>query len=102
MSELEEVLKENVWGYTCKTCDGGGTIGQDKGSAINCPNCKTLGIIDWETNLAVKKVKDLFLELIGEDEVRPATGPKRNGIEQGLRRTRNRLRTELRQKVQSL
>lgn len=33
---------------------------------------------------------------IGAVEVRPQEGPKRNGIEQGLRRARNRLRTEIR------
>jgi len=47
-------------------------------------------------------IKDLMLELIGKDEIRPSEGPKRNGIEQGLRRARNRLKAELRQKVKEL
>lgn len=51
---------------------------------------------------AKQQVKDLFLELIGEDEIRPPEGPKRNGIEQGLRRTRNKLKAELRKKVNEL
>lgn len=49
-----------------------------------------------------QKIKDLMLELISEDEIRPSGGPKRNGIEQGLRRTRNKLRAELRKKVEEL
>lgn len=50
----------------------------------------------------VRQIKELFNELIGEDEVRPSEGPKRNGIEQGLRRARNRLRAELRLRVKNL
>lgn len=52
------------------------------------------------TKAALLSAVDRYiLGLIGEDEVRPATGAKRNGIEQGLRRTRNKLRAALRQQV---
>lgn len=40
-----------------------------------------------------------LMGIIGEDEVRPPSGPQRNGIEQGLRRTRNRLRAEQRARL---
>lgn len=49
-----------------------------------------------------EEIKDLMLELIGEDEVRPESGAQRNGIVQGLRRTRNKQRAELRKKVEEL
>lgn len=55
------------------------------------------------SNAPVKQaIKDLMLEIVGEDEIRPSEGPKRNGIEQGLRRTRNKVRNELRQKIEDL
>lgn len=47
-------------------------------------------------------LKSLFVAIVGEDEKRPAEGPKRNGIDQGLRRTRNKLRAELRTKIEQL
>lgn len=37
--------------------------------------------------------------IIGEDEVRPESGPQRNGIMQGLRRARNKLRAEQRHRA---
>ena len=49
-----------------------------------------------------QEIKNLMLELVGQDEARPATGAQRNGIVQGLRRTRNKLRIELRKKVTEL
>jgi hypothetical protein len=51
---------------------------------------------------ARQKAKILMLDLIGPDETRPQEGPQRNGVAQGLRRARNKLRVELRQKVQEL
>jgi len=44
---------------------------------------------------------DELEKAVGDDEIRPSEGPKRNGIEQGLRRTRNRLRNELRSAIQA-
>lgn len=56
-----------------------------------------------ETVVHIAQARDAInahiLELIGEDEVRPSEGPKRNGIDQGLRRTRNRLRAEQRKRL---
>jgi hypothetical protein len=49
-----------------------------------------------------RQIQELFLEIIGEDEIRPLKGPQRNGIAQGFRRARNKLRIELRQKVKEL
>lgn len=49
-----------------------------------------------------EQIKKLMLELIGENESRPLTGPQRNGIEQDLRRTRNKLRNEIRQKIEEV
>ncbi len=50
---------------------------------------------------AIKQLfKEEWLRMIGEDELRPLAGPKRNGIDQGLRRTRNKLRAELRKLVE--
>lgn len=40
-------------------------------------------------------------EIIGNDEMRPTEGPQRNGIVQGLRRARNKTRTEQRQRLES-
>lgn len=52
----------------------------------------------------VKTVQELLADILSldvmQDEVRPLEGPKRNGIEQGLRRTRNKTRAELRQALQ--
>ena len=49
-----------------------------------------------------QQIKELMLGLIGENEVRPESGPKRNGVDQGLRKARNKVRNELRQKVEEL
>lgn len=46
-----------------------------------------------------QEVERICLEVIGGDEVRPQRGPKRNGVEQGLRRARNKVRAEQRQRL---
>lgn len=51
---------------------------------------------------AKQQIKDLMLEIIGEDEQRPATGAQRNGTAQAIRRAHNQIRVELRQKVSEL
>ena len=52
---LEVILRENVWGYSCKDCGGGGALGQDK-----CVKCNGTGIVDWEYDLAIKEIQSLI------------------------------------------
>jgi len=47
-------------------------------------------------------IKALFLELIGDDEPRPESGAERNGTAQAVRRAGNKVKTELRKKVEEL
>lgn len=53
-------------------------------------------------NEAEAKIRVIIVKAVGEDEVRLSEGPKRNGIDQGLRRARNKLRGEIRQRVEEL
>ena len=65
-------------------------------------------LLEWSdaapsTKLQIKDtltaIEQDILDLIGPDEERPTSGPKRNGIEQGLRRARNKEKRELRTKL---
>lgn len=47
-------------------------------------------------------IKNLMLELIGEDAARPESGPHRNGTAQAVRRAGNNVKAELRKKVEEL
>ena len=81
MSKLDDILKEHrEWMRGIRTD-------------------RLIGTSNDETK---QQIKDLMLELIGEDEVRPESGPQRNGTAQGVRRAGNKVRRELRQKVESL
>ncbi len=56
-SEIENILKENVYGQVCD-CGGGGT---DDNNDI-CETCNGLGIYEWEYGLASKKIYELITE----------------------------------------
>lgn len=65
------------------------------------------GDVGEQTKITKKRLGQVyakqFLELAEmQDEVRPPSGPKRNGIDQGLRRTRNKLRASLRAAVNKM
>jgi len=44
IQEKVEEAKQQVWGYCCKSCGGGGA-GETPEST--CPDCKGLGIVNW-------------------------------------------------------
>lgn len=67
---FEEIIKENVYGYQCKNCLGGGADGQD-----NCLKCNGTGIVDWNIELGIKyliqAVKERDQEVLGKVETNP-------------------------------
>jgi len=54
------------------------------------------------TTEAKQQIKDLFLELVGEDEPRPESGPQRNGTAQAIRRAANKAKADMRQRIAEL
>lgn len=58
--------------------------------------------VKFHPEKAKQQIKDLMMEIIGEDEQRPATGAQRNGTAQAIRHAHNQIRVELRQKVDNL
>jgi hypothetical protein len=82
MSKLDDITK-HIYDHSC-------------GYADIC-NIETL-----TSAQATQQIKDLMLELIGEDEQRPAQGAQRNGTAQAVRRAHNQVKQELRKKVTEL
>lgn len=55
--ELEQILREYVYGHGCQRCSCGGL---DNETGETCPDCEGLGIKDWEYGAAVTKLQSLI------------------------------------------
>lgn len=68
VKELDEILKEYVYGFACGACDTGGS----DGGQGDCKNCKGYGIVGWQTTDLDKALNrhyyQKFLEIIGEND----------------------------------
>lgn len=96
MSKLDEILGQTIQVSRI----GRATDPKPKDRVWFTTQMQDLFVLD--PTYAKQQIKDLMLELIGDNEERPASGPKRNGVDQGLRRARNKIRNELRLKVEEL
>jgi hypothetical protein len=67
VEQIENLIKENMWGLRCDYCTGGGwDYDEDK----KCTNCGGCGIYDWRIEPLVSLIKQKLLEVQEQERER--------------------------------